>query len=73
MSERTQQVKINYHSSKPMPIIYGVTQGRVLGPILFMIFIKEVCNMEIDVKTVSYADIQFYSARSKTEIRYGRS
>lgn len=47
MSYRT-QAKINQHSSKPLPITYGFPQGSKLGHSLFTIYIKLLCNVEID-------------------------
>ena len=41
LSERTQKVVINSVSSDPAPVLTGVPQGSVLGPILFLIFKNE--------------------------------
>ena len=40
LTERTQRVKINDAYSDIVKLLYGVTQGSVLGPILFNIYIR---------------------------------
>lgn len=56
LTNRTQTVKINQHVSSETVIEFGVPQGTVLGPILYLIYANDLCNLPINGRIISYAD-----------------
>jgi len=55
LTDRTQRVAVDGAISDPAPVVSGVPQGSVLGPILFLVYINDL-PLTVSSKTRLFAD-----------------
>ena len=67
MTDRKQYVSVLETNSEELPVCFGVPQGSVLGPLLFILYINDICNITDKGKFVLFADDTniFVAAESK--------
>ena len=56
LNGRKQKVKIGSTFSNLLDIIFGVPQGAILGPLLFIVFVCDIFILLRDIDCTSYAD-----------------
>ena len=69
LSDRKQYVNIHGENSELLNVKYGVPQGSCLGPLLFLIYINDLCNASKNDEFVLFADDTniFIKAKTKKE------
>ena len=60
LSDRTSTVKIANSSSDTTAMPYGVPQGSVLGPVLFLLYVAPLYNVVRSAATGSHSQILFH-------------
>lgn len=60
----------NGHISTPLEVSTGIGQGTILGPLLFILYINDMFDMDFKGELVLYADdaVFMYSCNSPTEL-----
>ena len=57
LSNRHQYIGVNGKTSTSSRVLLGVPQGSILGPLLFLIYINDITNVELnDGNLLLYAD-----------------
>ena len=70
LTNRTQSIVSNGVVSDPQPIHFGIPQGSILGPLLFIIYINDLPSVIKDCSIQLYADdtVISFSSKSVSEI-----
>ena len=67
LANRKQSVKIGNYMSNSLPVEYGVPQGSILGPILFLIYVNDMREINFQCTMVQYADDCQFLIKGKVE------
>jgi len=72
LTNRVQFVSIENVYSSSGHITYGVPQGSILGPLLFLIYINDICCSSSVLKFILFADDTnlFYSSKSISDLQH---
>ena len=68
LADRGQRVICNNHTSGPRRITYGVPQGSILGPLLFICYVNNLPNVVKNCCMIMYADdVIFYTSHKNID------
>ena len=70
LSERSQKVVLDGQASDPVPVLSGVPQGSVLGPVLFLIFINDLPdNIRSSVRLFADDCVLYWNIKSPIDCK----
>ena len=68
LNDRYQQVTIHGEISRPIPVLSGVPQGSILGPLLFLVYVNDLPENTTSSSVALFADdTKCYRAIRTTE------
>ena len=70
LSNRSQIVSFEGETSREEKILFGVPQGSILGPLLFLIHVYDLYQQIVKSNVIMYADdtVLLFSDKNETEI-----
>ena len=73
IKNRLQYIKYNNVHSKQLEVKCGVPQGSILGPLLFILYVNDICNVSSFLKCVLFADdTNLFASGNDLNILYKR-
>ena len=71
LKNRTQFTQINHHASAKRNIVCGVPLGSVLGPLLFLVYVNDICNTsDFNVRLFADDTLLFMSSKEAHTLEY---
>lgn len=69
LSNRQQYVFLSNTSSQHSSVDFGTPQGSTLGPILFLLYMNDICNLKLNGKIILFADdaVLIYTSNNNNE------